>query len=183
MVYFPGLCARFTPYGRPSCSTPRPDNRFFPALARSNINRIIKASFSKAGISNGATYAAHCYRRGAANEILRSGSSLATIMRAGGWNSGGYKAYLDLNASEEADIRNISRRPGSVDSSPSASDTSSASADIGIECLLDYLCQNKPLSPHLGSCLLLPLFLARFSITLCLNFPFPRLTKGYARFS
>lgn len=113
-----------------SAHTP-PGQPLFPSLIRSNINRILKATFPKAGIRPWGRYSAHFGRRGAANEILRSAPSLATIMRTGGWQSGGYKAYLDLREAEEADIRNISRRPGGGDSSYTASYNSSAS-DAGI---------------------------------------------------
>ena len=39
--------------------------------------------------------------------FYRSGSNLATIMRAGGWNPGGYKAYLDFQKDGGINLKNI----------------------------------------------------------------------------
>ena len=71
-----------------------PGHPIFPSLQRPNISRIRKDSFTNAGIELGSNYTAHCFRRGAANEIPQSGPSLATIMKAGWWNSGGAKTIL-----------------------------------------------------------------------------------------
>ena len=89
----------------------QPGDVLFPSLIRSNINRILKATLRRAGVSGGGRYSAHCFRRGAADELLRPGPSLATITKAGGWTSGGYKVYLDLHAEEGNQIRTISQRP------------------------------------------------------------------------
>ena len=102
--------------------TTSPGDLLFPALINANINRILKAAFTRAGVVDGPRFSAHCFRRGAANELLRSGPSLATIMKAGGWTSGGYRVYLDLHAEEERHIRTISQRSSNTDDEGDASD-------------------------------------------------------------
>ena len=102
--------------------TTSPWDLLFPALTNANINRILKAAFTRAGAVGGQRFSAHCFRRGAANELLRSGPSLAAIMKAGGWTSGGYRVYLDLHAEEERHIRTISQRPSNTDDEGGGSD-------------------------------------------------------------
>ena len=88
----------------------RPGGFLFPTLRSRNVTRILRRSLANAGVLEGNRYTPHCFRRGIANEILRSGSTLATIMRAGGWSSGGYRAYLELHREEELNIQNIFSR-------------------------------------------------------------------------
>ena len=38
----------------------------------------------------------HSLRRGAANALVLSGGDLSTLLRAGGWRSSAFRAYLDL---------------------------------------------------------------------------------------
>lgn len=57
-----------------------PPHRF--ALA--TWGRILKRSLSKAGLADGERYSPNCFRRGVGDEIIRSVSTLASIMRAGG---------------------------------------------------------------------------------------------------
>ena len=127
-----------------------PGDLLFPSLAKANINRILKAVLTKAGVVDGSRFSAHCFRRGAANELLRSGSSLATIMKAGGWTSGGYKVYLDLHAEEERQIHTIFQR-----SSPASG---SSSSDEDYEPSTSSLAKRELPFPllNIGSILLLP---------------------------
>ena len=76
-------------FWRNATSATLPGSPPAPPLLKSDVNRILNAAFTKEGIAGGGRYTAHAFRRGAASEILRSGSSLATIMRSGGWNPGG----------------------------------------------------------------------------------------------
>ena len=69
-----------------------PGDLILPSFQRPNTNRILKDVLPKSGVMVGSRYTAHAIRRGDANEISRPGSALATIIRAGGWVAGGYKA-------------------------------------------------------------------------------------------
>ena len=47
-------------------------------------------------------YTLHSLRRGAAQELIAKGGDLATLLRAGSWKSGAFRAYLDLVGVESA---------------------------------------------------------------------------------
>ena len=98
-----------TPPGRP----------LFPTYAGRNIIRILKRAFTNASIVDGSRYTPHCFRRGAANAILQSGSSLATIMLAGGWTSGAYRSYLELHRQGELNMASVFSRLRSSNDSDS----------------------------------------------------------------
>ena len=66
------------------------------------ITRNLRRSAQAAGLPNAARITSKCLRRGHTETFRQSGGSLATILRAGNWRSGAFKAYLDQPALEEA---------------------------------------------------------------------------------
>ena len=50
---------------------------------------------------NAEKYTLHSLRRGAAQELLSKGGDLAVLLKAGGWRSSAFRAYMD-----EMDIQN-----------------------------------------------------------------------------
>ena len=51
---------------------------------------------------NPAGYGTHSFRKGAAQEMVKRGSSLRDILLAAGWKSAAFKAYLDMGEVEAA---------------------------------------------------------------------------------
>ena len=44
----------------------------------------------------------HSLRRGAAQALVKSGSDLATLLKAGGWRSSAFKSHMDIMGIENA---------------------------------------------------------------------------------
>ena len=106
-----------------------PGSQLFPSLQRANFSRVFRAVLAKLGVQDADRYSSHCLRRGAANAILQSGSTLSEIMRTGGWKSSSFKVYLDLHRSEELSLQSILREDTRSSSESSfASETSSGTA-------------------------------------------------------
>lgn len=84
-----------------------PGDALFPGLQGGNVNRIVKTVFDRVEIQDAERYTSHCFRLGAANAILHSGSTLAEILLTGGWKSSGFKVYLDIQQSEETSTRAV----------------------------------------------------------------------------
>ena len=49
-------------------------------------------------------YGFHSLRRGSAQELVKCGGDLATLLRAGGWRSGAFRSYLDMVGLENSVI-------------------------------------------------------------------------------
>ena len=88
-------------------ATTKPGEPLFPSLQGKNINRIPRATLKNIGTPDAEKYSTHCLRRGAANAIFRSGSTLSEIMRTTGWSSQSFRVYLDLQKAEEHSTKSI----------------------------------------------------------------------------
>ena len=71
------------------------------------MNRIPKAILERMGIESALKYSTKDFRRGAAMDIMASGSALAQIMRSAGWHSQAFRAYLIFQMEEERNIKAI----------------------------------------------------------------------------
>ena len=47
-------------------------------------------------MAHASEYGLHSLRRGSAQTLVQNGGDLATLLRAGSWNSGAFKSYLDM---------------------------------------------------------------------------------------
>ena len=103
---FRAICAQCAFFGQRVLGIPR-RGPAIPRLDKKNVIRIIKAPLADDGVANCARYSANSFRRVAAGGVSRRVGSLSTLMRAGGWNSGGYRAYRDIHREEELGTRAI----------------------------------------------------------------------------
>ena len=78
---------------------PTAAGRVLPSPA---ATRNLRRSAEAAGLPNAARITTRCLRRGHTETLRQSGGSLATILKAGDWRSGAFKAYLDQPALEAA---------------------------------------------------------------------------------
>ena len=106
-----------------------PGSQLFPSLQRVNFSRVFRAVLAKLGVPDRDRYSSHCLRRGAANAIFQSGSTLSEIMRTGGWKSSSFRVYLDLHRSEELSLKSILVED-SQSSSESSLDSETSSATV-----------------------------------------------------
>ena len=66
---------------------------------RPSVDRIVKDLRRRVvlcGTLDAAEFTLHCFRRGHARDLCEAGNNLAVILRAGGWTSSAFLAYLDL---------------------------------------------------------------------------------------
>ena len=108
--------------------TTHPGPPLFPTLGNKNINRRLRAIFARLGIPGAERYSTHCFRRGAANAILQSGSTLAEIMRTAGWKSNAFRVYLNIQKAEECSMRAVLVEESSSSSDCVSDGTSSGAA-------------------------------------------------------
>ena len=100
-----GLCPVHDFWPLISGITPR--EFVMPTLQSSNLNRILKALLTKLDVEDAVRYSTHCFRRGAAMELLNLGTTLAVIMKTAGWNSAAFRAYLQFHLAEESDMKAV----------------------------------------------------------------------------
>ena len=84
-----------------------PRSWIMPSLQKPNLNRILKATLSNLNVEEASRYSAHCFRRGAAMELLNLGTTLAAIMKTAGRNSAAFRAYLQFRLAEESDMKAV----------------------------------------------------------------------------
>ena len=84
-----------------------PGEQLFPNLQGKNLNRILKAILGRLNIDFAEKYSTKAFRRGAAMDIMASGSTLAQIMRSAGWHSQAFRAYLTFQIEEECNMKAI----------------------------------------------------------------------------
>ena len=84
-----------------------PKSWIMPSLQKSNLNRILKAILWKLNLEEASRYSTHCFRRGAAMELLNLGTTLAVIMKTAGWNSAAFRAYLQFHLAGESDMKAV----------------------------------------------------------------------------
>ena len=88
-------------------NTTLPGEGLFSSLQRRNLNRILKAILKRMGVESAEKYSTKAFRRGAAMDIMASGSTLAQIMRSAGWHSQAFRAYLMFQMEEECNMKAI----------------------------------------------------------------------------
>ncbi len=88
------------------CKSRRQEARLF-STSRSEFGRCLRKWAQAAGLPDAAHYGSHAFRRGMAQDIIKSGGSLATLMRAGQWSSGAYRVYLQNHVLEEDAIAQL----------------------------------------------------------------------------
>ena len=97
-------------------SQPRVGNDIF-RISPNTFQRYLRHDIGHAGISNPHLFGSHAFRRGMARDIVLAGGSLATLLLAGQWSSGAYRAYLQSQAIDEHAIAKlvIDHRLGALD--------------------------------------------------------------------
>ena len=100
------------------CPRVPPGHSLFSELSARNINRVIKAVFSKLGVSYAQSYTSRGFRRGAAQELKERGSQRTTVAGVGGWRSLAFRGYVDTTA----DISRATARLLIEDFDPASSD-------------------------------------------------------------
>ena len=59
----------------------------FRNFSASSATRKLRKHLATIGIDNPNAYSLHCFRRGAAQDLVQMGADIATLLAAGGWNS------------------------------------------------------------------------------------------------
>ena len=67
----------------------------------------LKRIATECEIPNASRMGSHAFRRGMAQDIIKGGGNLATLMRAGQWSSGAYKVYLQNHALDEDAVASL----------------------------------------------------------------------------
>lgn len=63
-------------------------------MSVAQFSRSLRKFAGMASLPDADKYGSHAFRRGMAQDIVRAGGNLATLMRAGQWNSEAYRVYL-----------------------------------------------------------------------------------------
>ena len=95
-----------------------PGERLFPSLISKNLNRVLKGILSSMEIPDAHSYSTKAFRRGAAMDIMSSGSTLAQIMRSAGWSSQAFRAYLVFQMEEGCNMKEIFAGPAHSNREP-----------------------------------------------------------------
>ena len=78
----------------------------FRLLPISAVIKTLRTRLTEAGVKE--WYTLHSFRRGHATDLAESGAPLSEILRAGGWSSAAFTAYLDMQkVGEEAITQTI----------------------------------------------------------------------------
>ena len=85
---------------------PQVGNKIFNVSVKSFL-KYLRRDIASAGILNHESYGSHAFRRGMARDIILAGGSLATLLLAGQWSSGAYRAYLQSQAIDEHAISKL----------------------------------------------------------------------------
>ena len=73
-----------------------PGEPIFPAGIAEAARSWLRIALQARGAPDYERYTLHSLRRGGAQEIISSGGDLSTLLKAGGWRSSAFRAYLDL---------------------------------------------------------------------------------------
>ena len=73
-----------------------PGGRVFPPGFAKEALEWLRIALAARDVPNAFNYGLHSLRRGAARELTACGGDLATLLRAGGWKSNAFSAYLDM---------------------------------------------------------------------------------------
>jgi hypothetical protein len=88
------------------CPPGSPQGRIF-SMTPQKFLTTLKSIAVLCGITNASRMGSHAFRRGMAQDIIKAGGNLATLMRAGQWSSGAYKVYLQNQALDEDAIASL----------------------------------------------------------------------------
>ena len=69
--------------------------------------KYLRRDIASAGVRNAENFGSHAFRRGMARDIVAAGGTLATLLLAGQWSSGAYRAYLQGQAIDEQAIAKL----------------------------------------------------------------------------
>ena len=81
-------------------SSTRRRGRIF-AFSYDYFLRRVRECLRELGIEDAQSYSTKAFRRGTAQQMLESGSSLAEVMKAAQWRGPAYRLYLEQNALDE----------------------------------------------------------------------------------
>ena len=84
----------------------RPEGKLFDISAASFIKHMRKDGM-ELGLLDAAKLGSHAWRRGMAQDIIKAGGSLATLLRAGQWRSGAFRVYLQEQALDEEAVARL----------------------------------------------------------------------------
>ena len=73
-----------------------PGEKVFSANISKEAAQWLRIALEARDVPRAREYGLHSLRRGAANALVVAGGDLATLLRAGGWRSSAFRAYLDL---------------------------------------------------------------------------------------
>ena len=76
----------------------------FSALKDWDVRANLRRRLAILGVEHHAEFGLHAFRRGHAMDLLDSGADLLTILRAGGWRSCAFAAYLQMQAVESGAV-------------------------------------------------------------------------------
>ena len=76
----------------------------FAHIKPSNANKTLRRRLSQSRVAHAFGYCMHDFRRGHAKDTVTNGDSLATILKAGGWRSAAFQAYIDLSELETSAV-------------------------------------------------------------------------------
>ena len=88
------------------CKDLRLDDRVFD-ISASRFSRSLREFAGMVDLPDAVRYGSHAFRRGMAQDIIKAGGNLATLMRAGQSNSGAYRVYLQNHVLEEDAIAQL----------------------------------------------------------------------------
>ena len=108
-VMWPAIRAR-VPSGSP----------LFTAFNQRNFDRIIRAVFTRLGVTDATRYSSHGFRRGTAQELKETGSPWTAVATAGLWRSPAFRGYVDMTADVEQGIRKLVPIDSDSDTGPEA---------------------------------------------------------------
>lgn len=70
----------------------------FVNLSLSKFNQMLRACLRDLNVPRAQMFSSHAFRRGCAQSLVKGGSPLAQVLRAGGWRSNAFWVYLDEDA-------------------------------------------------------------------------------------
>ena len=97
--------------------------RLFPSLTKGSLNRSLRVWLKEKGFADYATCSTHALRRGGADEVLKSDGDLATLLKAGGWSSAAFRAYISTEAKEDEAMNSAMRPPRGRGSTTTSGET------------------------------------------------------------
>ena len=74
----------------------------FAGFSAASVLSVLRSTLGELGISDAGAHRTHDFRRGHAQDLVESGSSLAVILAAGEWKSPAFMAYIDHGKLEAA---------------------------------------------------------------------------------